>query len=164
MSEHAIQFLQRFNLSPELIVFCISLMPILELRGGLIAAAFLKIPIIKAFLICFTANILPIPFILLFIRKILELMKKVKAFKGIAEWLERKAINKSGKVRQRQMVGLFFFVAIPLPGTGGWTGSLVSAILELPIWKSFIVILFGILTAGFIMLTLTYFIPGLFGF
>lgn len=164
MSHAVIDFLQKYNLSSEIMVFIISLLPILELRGGLIAAKLLGMPLIKAFIVCFAGNILPIPFILLFIKKIFELMKKYNILTGFVNWLEAKAVKKSDSIRQKQLIGLFFFVAIPLPGTGGWTGALIASLLEMPIKKSFPTIVAGVFGAGLIMITLTYFIPGLFGF
>lgn len=164
MSHAVIDFLQKYNLSSEIMVFIISLLPILELRGGLIAAKLLGMPLIKAFIVCFAGNILPIPFILLFIKKIFELMKKYNILTGFVNWLEAKAVKKSDSIRQKQLIGLFFFVAIPLPGTGGWTGALIASLLEMPIKKSFPAIVAGVFGAGLIMITLTYFIPGLFGF
>lgn len=164
MSEFLIDFLQRYNLSPELIVFIISLMPILELRGGLIAASLLKIPLLKAFVICYIGNILPIPFILLFVKKVFAFMKKHNIFAWFAIKMEEKAEKKSQSVRSKQLIGLFFFVATPLPGTGGWTGSLIASLLNMPIKKALPVIFAGIFLAGLIMIFITYFIPGLFGF
>lgn len=164
MPQTVMEFLQKYNLSSEVITFIISLLPILELRGGLIAAKLLGLPLIKAFIICFVGNILPIPFILLFIKKIFVIMKKFNILTGFVEWLEKKAVKKSDSIRSKQLIGLFFFVAVPLPGTGGWTGSLISSLLEMPVKKSFPVITLGVFCAGLIMITLTYFIPGLFGF
>lgn len=164
MPQALVDFLQKYNLSSEIIVFVISLLPILELRGGLIAAKLLGMPLIKAFIVCFAGNILPIPFILLFIKKIFEIMKKFNILTGFVNWLEAKAAKKSDSIRKKQLIGLFFFVAIPLPGTGGWTGALISSLLEMPIKKSLPTIVAGVFGAGLIMVTLTYFIPGLFGF
>ena len=164
MSQIALEFLEKLNLSPELTVFIISLLPVLELRGGLIAASILKIPMHKAFIICFLGNILPIPFILIFIKKIFAFMKKHNSLKRLAEWLEKHGEAKSDKIRKGTYAGLYLFVSIPLPGTGGWTGSLIASLLNLPVKKSLPVIVAGVFTAGVIMITLTYFIPGLFGF
>ena len=118
-------------LSPEVAVFLVSMVPILELRGGLLAAspALLNVPILRAIPICIVGNILPIPFILLLIRHVLEWMKKVPCFRGIALWLERKAMSKKGQIEKYEFWGLMLFVGIPLPGTGAWTGSLIAALL-----------------------------------
>lgn len=164
MSQVLIDFLQQHNLPREVIIFIISLFPIVELRGGLIAAALFKVPMIQAFIICFIANVIPIPFILLFIKAILKFLKKFKVFQPMVMWLENKAMSKSESVKNKQLIGLFCFVAIPLPGTGGWTGALIASLLDMPFKKSFLTIVAGIFSAGIIMLIITYFIPGLFGF
>ena len=103
--------------SKEAIIFIISMIPILELRGGLLAAspALLNVPILKAIPICIIGNILPIPFILLLIRTILEWMKNVKCFRSIALWLEQKAMSKKDQIERYEFWGLVLFVGIPLP-------------------------------------------------
>ncbi|MDR2939402.1 MAG: small multi-drug export protein [Clostridiales bacterium] len=164
MSDTIINFLQQYNIPGEAIVFIISLLPILELRGGLIASAILRLPLIKAFLICFIANVLPMPFILIFIQAIFKFLKGFSFTKPLIEWLEKKAVSKSSSISKKYLLGLFLFVAIPLPGTGGWTGALIASVLEMPIKKSFVAIVSGIFCAGLIMIAITYFIPGLFGF
>lgn len=142
----------------ELIVFIISLLPILELRGGLIAASLLKVVPINGYIVSIIGNILPIPFILLFINKILLWMEdsKIKLFRKIARWLKNKANKNKTKIEKYGYIGLLFFVGIPLPGTGAWTGSLISQILNMDRKKSFIYILFGIIMASIIMMILSY--------
>lgn len=154
-----IDFLSSHGISRELIVFIISLFPILELRGGIIAAMFLQIDWPTAFVICFIGNFLPIPFILLFIRKIFEWMKNTR-FVKLVHRLEAKAAAKSKKVEKYKKFGLFLFVAIPLPGTGGWTGALVAALMDMKLKDSLPSILLGIITAGFIMALLSYGVLG----
>lgn len=146
----------------ELIVFLISLLPILELRGGLIAASILGIEYWVALPICIIGNILPIPFILLFIRKILSLLKKTKPFKKLVEKIEEKAEKNKEKITKYAKWGLYLFVAIPLPGTGAWTGALVADALDINVKKSFPVIALGVLTAGIIMVIVAYFFPEIF--
>ena len=138
------------------------MLPISELRGGLIYAAASGIPFITAFIICYVGNIIPVPLILLFIRRILLFLEKFKYTRGIVKKLEDKTRAKSESVRKYQLISLFVFVAIPLPGFGAWTGSLIAALLDLQIKKSFPVIALGILAAGIIMSVLSYLIPGLF--
>jgi uncharacterized membrane protein len=150
------------NSVDKLIAFLLSMLPIFELRGGIIYASAKGIPFAEAFIICFLGNILPVPFILLFIRKVFAYLKQFKYTKSIVTKLENRAIAKSDSVRKYQLLGLLAFVAIPLPGTGAWTGSLVAATLRLPIKKSFPVIALGVLGAGIIMSILAYLIPGLF--
>ncbi len=143
-------------ISREAVIFIISMLPILELRGGLLAAKLLGVGILQAIPICVLGNIIPIPFILLFIKKILQWMKKVKAFAPIALWLEKKAMGKSDKIKKYEFWGLVLFVGIPLPGTGGWTGSLIAALLDVDIKKASLAILLGIAIATVIMSFISY--------
>lgn len=140
----------------ELTAFIISLMPVLELRGGMIAARLLELPFLKAFLICYLGNMLPIPFIILFIRKIFEFLRRFKFFGRIIEKLEKRTEKNKDKVLKYEAWGLLLFVAIPLPGTGGWTGALMAALLDIRMQKSLPIIALGVLIAGFIMSGLTY--------
>ncbi len=148
--------------SPEVIIFIISMLPILELRGGLIAAAILGVEWYIAFPICVIGNILPIPFVLLFIRKIFSFLKRFKAFKKPVAWIEARANEKSKKVETGKAIGLFAFVGIPLPGTGAWTGALVADVLGIKIRKSFPIICVGVIAAGLIISFISYVIPALF--
>lgn len=152
--------------SKEAIIFIISMIPILELRGGLLAAspALLNVPITTAIPLCIVGNILPIPFILLLINRILEWMKKTKAFGPVAGWLENKAMSKKDKIENYEFWGLVLFVGIPLPGTGAWTGALIAALLCIRFKKAFPAILLGIMLATVIMSVVSYGLLGaLFG-
>lgn len=140
----------------EIIVFIISLLPVLELRGGLIAASLLKIPYIKASIICIIGNLLPIPFILLLLNAILNYMEKWKLTKGMALWLKDKATKNKQKIDKYGFLGLVLFVGIPLPGTGAWTGSLVATVFHMDRKKSFLAITLGVLLAFIIMSIISY--------
>jgi uncharacterized membrane protein len=142
--------------SKELIVFNISLLPILECRGGLLAAFLLDLPIVKAIPICVVGNILPIPFILFFIDRILEWMKKTKVFSPVAYWLEDKAMKKSDTIDKAEFLGLLLFVGIPLPGTGAWTGSLIAALLRIDRKKAIVAELLGVAMASVIVSIFSY--------
>lgn len=142
--------------SKEVVIFIISMIPILELRGGLIAASLLQVPLAKAIPLCIIGNIIPIPFILLFIRQIFKWMGKTKLFHGMVEWLENKAMSKSDRIRKWEFWGLVLFVGIPLPGTGAWTGSLIAALLEVDIKKAVVAELVGIAIATVIMSIFSY--------
>ena len=154
----------RDKIPPELIIFFISMLPVLELRGGLIAAKLLGVEFVRAFIICYIGNIIPVPFILLFIRKIFQFLRDKKGFSKIIEKLEIRSMRKSEKVKRWRDWGLLAFVAIPLPGTGGWTGALIAALMDIRIKKSFPIIAIGILIAGIIMSVITYLVPSFFGF
>jgi len=154
-------FIELFSgINKNILVFIVSMLPIIELRGGLIAASILGIDFIKAFIICFLGNILPVPFILLLIEKILHLLKKWKPTEKIVTKLENKTLSKSEQINKYGYWGLLLFVGIPLPGTGAWTGTLLAVLLNLNKKKSFIFITLGVLLAGIIMSILSYGILG----
>lgn len=135
-----------------LVVFIISLCPILECRLGMFTAiALLKMNPFVGFAISFLGNIIPIPFILILINKIFELLKKVPVINKPIYWLEEKTLKKRDKIDKYGVWGLLLFVAIPLPGTGAWTGSLLAALLHLDKKKSFGVICVGVIIAGLII-------------
>lgn len=144
------------NLSGEWIALIISMIPILELRGGLLAASLLKVSILRAVPICVIGNIIPVPFILWFITPIFTALKKTRLFRPLVEWLEKKAMNRSEKIEKGYFWGLVLFVGIPLPGTGAWTGALIASMLNIPFKKAFPAILLGILLATVIMSIVSY--------
>ena len=139
------------------------MIPVVELRGGLILAPIFGMNIWKAILICLAGNIVPVPIILLFITKIFSWLKTTRLLKGFAEKLEAKAMNKSEKIARYEFWGLVLFVGIPLPGTGAWTGCLIAALLGIRFKKAFPAVIIGLLIATTIMCTITYGIPALFG-
>ena len=150
----------------ELIVFIISIVPILELRGGLLAAgpAFLDIPTWRAIPICIIGNLIPIPFILLLIRPIFAWLRRTKLFRPLVEKLEAKAMSKSSQIEKYEFWGLVLFVGIPLPGTGAWTGSLIASLLGIDWKKAFLAVVIGVCMATVIMYFLSYVvIGGIFG-
>ncbi|MBQ7264514.1 MAG: small multi-drug export protein [Firmicutes bacterium] len=164
MNEIVQNLIAYFNgVNKDLVAFFISMLPLLELRGGLIAASILDIPYIKALLICVAGNIIPIPFILLFITKIFDILKKTKLLKPMVEKMEKKALGKKDQIEKYEFLGLLLFVGIPLPGTGAWTGSLLAALLGIKLKKSIPAVLLGICLAAFIMSIVSYFIPMLIG-
>ena len=140
----------------EVVVFIISMIPILELRGGLIVASLLQVPITTAIPLCILGNIIPIPFILLFIKQVFKWLKKVKVFRGLIEKIENRAMNKSDSIKQYEFWGLVLFVGIPLPGTGAWTGSLIASLLEIDMKKAILAELLGIIIATVIMALFSY--------
>lgn len=146
--------------SKEALVFIISLFPILELRGGLLAASLLKVKYLTALPLCVIGNILPIPFILLFIQRIFAAMKKTRLFRPLVEKLEKRAMGRSDQIQQYEFLGLLLFVGIPLPGTGAWTGALIASLLQIDIKKSSIAILLGIALAAVIMSIVSYGVVG----
>lgn len=144
------------SVSSELLVFLISMLPILELRGGMIAARILGLPFLKAFLFCFVGNMLPVPFILLFIRRIFRWLKRFSFVNKAIEKVEARSVRKAAAVQKYRLWGLLLLVAIPLPGTGAWTGALVADLLDIRIKHALPVIAVGVLIAGAVMSAVTY--------
>lgn len=142
----------------EILVFIISLMPILELRGGLLAAALLGLDPIPSYIISIIGNVLPVPFILLLINKVLNWMRnsKIEFFKKIANWLDEKVEKHKGQIEKFGYLGVILFVGIPLPGTGAWTGSLIASVLEMDKKKTFLSVLVGLVMASIIMMILSF--------
>lgn len=140
----------------EIIIFIISMVPILELRGGLLAASLLGVDLWRAIFLCVIGNILPVPFILWLITPLFNRLKRTKLFRPLVEKLERRAMGKSEKIERYQFWGLILFVGIPIPGTGAWTGSLIASLLNVPFKKAFPAILIGIAMATVIMSILSY--------
>ena len=149
------------GLPSELIVFVVSMIPIVELRGGLIAAALLGMPMWRGILFCLLGNMLPVPFILWFITPIFNWLKRTKLFRPLVEKLEAKSLGKSEKIRRYQFWGLVLFVGIPLPGTGAWTGSLIASLLNIEKKKAVSAVYLGLLLATLIMCIISYGIPAL---
>ncbi len=147
-------------LGKYIVIFILSLLPILELRGGLIAASLLGLPMWQSFFVCFLGNIIPIPFILYFINPIFRHMRNWKYLGKFVCWCEEKANSKKEKIENLKYFGLFLFVGIPLPGTGAWTGCLIAALLDMDKKKSMVAAFLGVILAGIIMLVFSYGILG----
>jgi len=143
-------------LGKQILVFIISLMPILELRGGLLAASLLGLDPLPSYIISVLGNIIPIPFILMFMASILNWMKKRKKLKKIALWLDKKVEKNRNKIEKYGFWGLVIFVGIPLPGTGAWTGCLVASVLEMDKKKSFLAAMIGVIMASIIMMIISF--------
>ena len=160
-------------------VLFISMLPIIELRGAILAGAILGLEFYINYLCAVIGNMLPIPFILLFIPKILDFLGKFRIFKPIIDWLHKKAYKNKGKIIKSKVsedgvtvdvvsdkaemkmtkgtfLALMLFVMIPLPGTGAWTGSLVASLFGFPKKEAFIAVLLGVLGSGIIMCLASY--------
>ena len=142
----------------QLIVFIISMLPILELRGGLIAASLLKLSPVESYVIAIVGNAIPIPFLLLLINKILSAMEKskFKLFNKMHSFLHKKIMKNKDSIEKYGFWGLVIFVGIPLPGTGAWTGAIIAAFLEMDRKKAFLGILLGMLMASIIMMIISF--------
>ena len=130
----------------------VSMIPIVELRGGLPFGVAMGLPYYLAFPAAVVGNLIPVPFIIVYIRRIfLWLRRRFPKLNRLVDKLERKAHLKGRKVSKYKYLGLFVFVAIPLPGTGAWTGALAAAFLDMPLRRALPSIFLGVVTAGLIM-------------
>lgn len=182
------------SLPEELYVFIISMLPIVELRGAIPVGAALGLPFYINYAVSVLGNLLPVPFILAFIPIILDFMARFKIFRPIVNWLRKKADKhkdkiikedgekvseceaegdlpdqSGGKKKNRRLstavfLALMIFVAVPLPGTGAWTGALVAALFDLPKRSSFISVALGVLISGVIMCLASYGVLGFLSF
>ena len=170
----------------ELYVFVISMLPIVELRGAVPVGAYLEIPFYINYAVSVLGNLLPIPFILLFIPKILDFLARFRLFRPVVEWVRRKADKYKGKIIKSDehevkseecekkthvlkmtagaFLALMLFVALPIPGTGAWTGALVASLFGMPKLHSFLAILSGVLICGIIMCLASYGVLGFLAF
>ena len=156
------------HIPPWMTVFALSLLPMVGLHGGFAAAVILDVPWMQAIVLTIIGNILPVPVILLFVRAVLNFMRNNKRLSGIAKFFEDKALRKAAELVEKYpkhvSLGLFLFVATPLPASGAWTGSLIAALMGIPMRRSFPVIALGVCAACFIMLLLAYVFPAAMGF
>ncbi len=144
------------GLSPELAVFITSMLPIIELRGSLpLAINLFHIAWFKAFLISFLGNIIPVPFIILLLKPAVRFLSKIKILSKFFDWLFNRTRKRGDYViKKYKEIGLLAFVAVPLPGTGAWTGALIAFLFDLEFKKSLLIISLGVLIAGIIVLSL----------
>lgn len=149
-------YLENLGLMRELQVFLLAMIPVVELRGAIPWGAYLSMPWIETFVIAVGGNMLPVPFIILFIRHIFKRLKRIPLFRRFIEKLEHGALKKAGKIRSYSLWGLWLFIAIPLPGTGAWTGSLIAALLDLRLKSALPVVFAGVLAAGFVVSGVSY--------
>ena len=135
----------------------VSMIPVIELRGGIPFGVGVGLPVWLAYLAAIIGNMLPVPFIVVYIRRIFAWMRRhLPRLNSMVDKLEEKAHLKGQKVRRYQYLGLWIFVAIPLPGTGAWTGSLVAAFLNMRLKQALPAVVLGVMTAGCIMTALTH--------
>ena len=147
----------------EWCVFFCSMIPIIELRGAIPMGFAFGMPFGLTYLLSVVGNMLPVPFILLFIKVVLNWMtkSKIRLFNKTAAWLHRKVEKNRDKIAKYSFWGVCFFVAIPLPVTGAWTGSLVAAMIDMKFWKALLSCFLGVLIAGVIMTVFSYGLLGL---
>jgi len=140
----------------ETALFIVSMIPLIELRGAVILGAALQMPWYTVLVISVLGNLLPIPFILLFIKRILYMLKRFPAFGPFIRWYEERLVKHSRKITDLSFWALVVFVGIPLPGTGAWTGAGIAALLNMRLRYAFPAIAIGVLLAGLIMTAAAY--------
>lgn len=133
-----------------------AMMPILEIRGAIPVGVASGLDPWLAFAVGFVGNMLPIPILILLTRKIIEWLKKHNMLVKLTAWLENKGSKGAQKVQKYSFWGLFILVAIPLPGTGAWTGALVASLLDMRLKRALPAIAMGVAVAGLIVLLVTY--------
>lgn len=153
--------LASLHFSKELIVIFLSAFPILEVRGGMIVASLLGMNPYKALILCIFGNLLPIPFLIFLLKPIFNWMRKWKLFSKVVTYLESKAYKNKEKITKYQFWGILLLVAIPLPGTGAWTGCLVSSVFDVDKKISILACSIGVLCASLIMWIISFGILGM---
>ena len=155
-ADKTVAWLESKNVSPELIVLIISMIPVIELRGSIPVAIFLfNFHWLKAALLSIIGNMIPIPFILLLVDWFFSLISKVKPGKKFADWIFARTRRKGKSIENYEAIGLTIFVCIPLPGTGGWTGALAANIFGIRFWRAMFCILLGVILAAIIVTILS---------
>lgn len=135
----------------------VSMIPVVELRGGIPFGVAAGLPVWQAYLAAVIGNLIPVPFIIVYIRRIFQwLRRRFPKLNRMVDRLEAKAHLKGQKVSKYKYLGLAIFVAVPLPGTGAWTGSLAAAFLDMPLRRAIPSVVAGVLVAGLAISVLTY--------
>ncbi|MDK2937707.1 MAG: COG2426 family protein [Eubacteriaceae bacterium] len=133
-------------------ILLVSAIPVVELRGAIpLGILAYDMPYLQTYFLGVIGSLIPAPFILMFIPAILNWMAKTKVFGKLAQWIIRKGLKKTDKITRYKFFGLFIFVAIPLPGTGVWTGCLAASLLGMDFKQSMISVILGTMTAGLIV-------------
>ena len=144
----------------DVVILIISMVPVVELRGAIPIGIALGVPWYRVFLLSVIGNLIPVPFILILIDKVLILMKRIRYLDRFALWLEEKAEKNKEKITKYAVFGLLLFVGIPLPGTGAWTGALVASLLHMKKSRAMISIVGGVLLAGALVTLISYGVLG----
>ena len=143
-------------LKDYLLIFLVSMVPIIELRGAIPISQGLQLPMLQSYIVCIIGNMLPVPIIYLFARRVLEWGADKPVIGGFFSWCLRKGESGGRKLQAKAGRGLFLFVGIPLPGTGAWTGTLAASILDMDFKSTTIAVMLGVLLAGIIMMVLSF--------
>ncbi len=151
------QWLTQTQFGEFILTMLVSMIPVVELRGGIPFGVAAGLPVWAAWLAAVIGNLIPVPFIIVYIRRIFQWMRKrMPKLNSMVDWLEKKAHLKGQKVTRYKYLGLAIFVAIPLPGTGAWTGALAAAFLDMPLRKAIPSVVAGVLVAGTVISLLAF--------
>lgn len=157
------QWLTETQLGEFIWTMLVSMVPVVELRGGIPFGVAAGLPVWQAWLAAVIGNLIPVPFIIVYIRRIFQWMRrKLPRFNGVVDKLEQKAHLKGATVTKYKYLGLAIFVAIPLPGTGAWTGALAAAFLDMPLRRAIPSIVIGVVVAGIAISIITFGVASLF--
>ena len=151
IAKYLTELLVSLHLSKEFIVMFLAGFPIMEVRGGMIVASLLGMDPYLSLLLCIIGNLIPIPFLIYLLKPVFKWMRKWKPFEKVVTKLEEKAYKKKDKIEKYQFLGILLLVAIPLPGTGAWTGCLVESVFDVPKKISITACSLGVLSASLIM-------------
>lgn len=143
-------------LRKELIVMGTAAMPIIELRGAIPVGLALGLNVWTTFIFAYLGTLVPVPVLLFFLRPVMSYLKQTRMLRWFAVWLEERTRRKSTSVQKYSLIGLFLFVAVPLPTTGVWTGSMIAAFLNIRILHAFPIIALGNLVAGLIVMFISH--------
>lgn len=144
------------QMNEALAVFIVSMLPVVELRGAIPFGVSLGMDWREVYLLSVLGNMIPVPLIILFFRPIIEYLEKTRLFGKLASKLRRRTNKKIEQMNKYKMFGLFVFVAIPLPGTGAWTGAAIAGLLKMRIKHSVLPIFLGVAVAGILMMGISY--------
>ncbi|EOD00945.1 COG2426 family protein [Caldisalinibacter kiritimatiensis] len=140
----------------EMLVILFAMTPVFELRGAIPLGITLGFEPIHSTILSIAGNIIPVPLLLKLLKPTFRYFEKTKVFGGIIDWIKRRTLRRSEKVRKYKVFGLYLLVAIPLPTTGAWTGCIAASLFEIDFKQAFPAIVAGVITAGIIMLILSY--------
>lgn len=140
----------------SLFTMMLAMVPLLELRGAIPYGIAQGLPFWQVFFLAFIGNMIPVPFIILFIRRLFEMLYKAPVLGELVERMEKKAHLKGDIVNRYRMLGLFLLVAAPIPGTGAWTAALVVAYLDIRLTHAFPVIALGVMVSGLLVAGISY--------
>ena len=159
-----LQWLTDTTAGDVVMTMLVSMVPVVELRGGIPYGVAAGLPVWLAYIAAFIGNLIPVPFILVYIRQIFKWIRRhMPKLNRIIDKLEKKAHLKGATMQKYQYLGLAIFIAIPLPGTGAWTGALAAAFLDMRMKKAFPAAVLGVAIAGFLISILTYGVASMFG-